>query len=281
MADYYHKMTTYVGLISGPAHSLDPEATAHTYPLIEDDDDESVFEYLDTASSRAGIVAIADKLKGFRVAIVGLGGTGSYVLDLLAKTPVDEIHIWDGDHFENHTAFRAPGAATKDELSSRMHKVDYYQQRYAYMRRGIVPHAEYVTEENVDRLSEMDFVFVTVDDTHARRLLVECLTEGDVPFIDAGMGIDERSGELGGTARVTTSTSADRTLMRNKAPTTEMGVDEIYTTNIQVADMNALSAALAVIRFKKWCGFYQDLEGEHNSLYVIDGNALHNEGLTR
>lgn len=280
-ADYYHKMTTYVGLISAPASSLDPEATAHTFPLIEDDDEESVFEYLDTASSRAGIAAISEKLKGLRVAIVGLGGTGSYIFDLLAKTSVAEIHLWDGDRYETHTAFRSPGAATKDEVTARLHKVEYYAQRYKHMRRGIVPHTEYVTDENIDQLAEMNFVFVAVDDTQARRLIVEALSETEVTFVDTGMGMDDRNGELGGMARVTTSTSENRQLMRDKAPMAEMGVDDVYTTNIQVSDMNALNAALAVIRFKKWCGFYQDLEGEHNSLYTIDGNTLNNRGATR
>jgi tRNA A37 threonylcarbamoyladenosine dehydratase len=40
-------------------------------------------------------VAINDKLKPLRIGIVGLGGTGSYVLDFVAKTPVKEsLPIW-------------------------------------------------------------------------------------------------------------------------------------------------------------------------------------------
>lgn len=280
-ATYYHKLLTYVGLIAAPAESLEPAATAHTFPLIEDDDEESVFEYLDTASSRAGIVASTEKLKGLKIAIVGLGGTGSYILDLISKTPVAEIHIWDGDRFENHSAFRAPGAATKEELTNRPYKVDYYAERYKHMRRGIVPHPEYVGAERVSLLTEVDFVFIAVDNNEARGLLVKELSTTDVAFVDTGMGIDDRHGSLGGMARVTTSTPDNRQLMEKKAPTQELGVDEVYTTNIQVADMNALAGALAVIRFKKWCGFYQDLEAEHNTLYTIDGNTLSNQGAVR
>jgi hypothetical protein len=44
-----------------------------------------------------------------------------------------------------------------------------------------------------------------------------------------------------------------------------------------VADLNALNAALAVIRWKKLFGFYSDLEEEHHSVYVIDGNSIANE----
>jgi hypothetical protein len=40
---------------------------------------------------------------------------------------------------------------------------------------------------------------------------------------------------------------------------------------------NALNALLAVIRWKKIVGFYDDLEHEHNTIYLIDGNTLINE----
>ncbi len=50
-----------------------------------------------------------------------------------------------------------------------------------------------------------------------------------------------------------------------------------YDTNIQIADLNALNAALAVIKWKKLCGFYLDLDQEHHSTYTLDGNAMDNE----
>ena len=53
-----------------------------------------------------------------------------------------------------------------------------------------------------------------------------------------------------------------------------------YHQNIQIAELNALNAALAVIRWKKHCGFYHDLEHEHDTTYAIDGNQLVNEDLT-
>src|SRR3546814_4113236 len=77
-ADYYEKMTTYVALLANEAAALDPEVTARTRRVVANDDPESPFVYLDTASSRAGIGEVAQKLMGERVAIVGLGGTGAY-----------------------------------------------------------------------------------------------------------------------------------------------------------------------------------------------------------
>jgi hypothetical protein len=52
--------------------------------------------------------------------------------------------------------------------------------------------------------------------------------------------------------------------------------ENLYSRNIQVADLNCLNAALAVGRFKRWCGFYIDHEGEVECLYMTVGNAITN-----
>ncbi|CAN2525454.1 MULTISPECIES: hypothetical protein [Burkholderia] len=52
----------------------------------------------------------------------------------------------------------------------------------------------------------------------------------------------------------------------------------MYASNIQVADLNALNAVLAVIKWKKLRGFYRDLDREHHSTYTTDGNLLLNSG---
>src|ERR1700737_2433199 len=97
--DYHAKMTTYVAILSGPAQAIDPSVTAKTFPVITAKEDESVFNYIDTASSRAEINVVSAKLELDRIAIAGLGGTGAYVLDFTAKTQVKEIHLFDGDTF--------------------------------------------------------------------------------------------------------------------------------------------------------------------------------------
>ena len=70
---------------------------AITYPVVVPDDGESLFNYVDTAATKAGLVVANGKLENGKIAIVGVGGTGSYVLDFVAKTPVAEIHIFDRD----------------------------------------------------------------------------------------------------------------------------------------------------------------------------------------
>lgn len=274
--DYYAMMTRYIEMISAPAAALDPKSTAQTEPPYSTaDEDASPFAYIDTASSRAGITEMAERLALGKVAIVGLGGTGSYVLDQVAKTPVREIHLYDGDVFSSHNAFRAPGAASLDSLSERLAKVAYWKQVYSPMHKGIVAHADYVTDENIGEVANMNFVFICIDKGSPKRLLFDRLEQHDVPFIDVGLGVTfDAGGLLAGQVRTTTSTPADRVTARTHVSFDNVEEQNIYDQNIQVADLNMLNAALAVIRWKKHFGFYRDLEGEHNSVYVIDGNHM-------
>ena len=50
--------------------------------------------------------------------------------------------------------------------------------------------------------------------------------------------------------------------------------EEKATLTAQVADLNALNAVLAVVKWKKIRGFYRDLEREHHCTYTTDGNML-------
>jgi hypothetical protein len=84
-ADYYEKITTYIQIISGPAKSIDPNVTEKTFQVLDTDNRDSVFNYLDTNSSRSKIYNISSKLEEQKIGIIGLGGTGSYILDLIAK----------------------------------------------------------------------------------------------------------------------------------------------------------------------------------------------------
>lgn len=278
--DYYHQMTTYIAIIEGPARALDPSATARTRGVVESGE-EGVFNYADTASSRAGITALSDKLADHKVGIIGLGGTGSYVLDSVAKTPVPDIHLFDGDEFLQHNAFRSPGAPTIEELRERPNKAKFWAARYAPLRRGIHAHAFHITAENAGCLDPLGlgFVFVCIDQADAKRPIIARLEELGIPFIDVGMGLELTDGKLHGQLRVTTSTPERRNHVHEKKRIGLNGgdADGVYSHNIQIAELNQMNAAQAVIRWKKWCDFYLDLEGEHHSIYILDGNLLINE----
>ncbi|PPD18639.1 MAG: hypothetical protein CTY27_01130 [Methylotenera sp.] len=276
--DYHHKMTTYIGRITGEAQVIDAAATAETYPVILTEENESVFKYQDTASSRVNIGNFNEKLAGQRIGIVGLGGTGSYVLDLVAKTCVKEIHLFDGDAFSQHNAFRTPGAASIDELKIKPTKVAYLESVYAKMRRGLVIHDTYLDSSTSNQLDGLDFVFLCLDRGASKKAIVATLMQLGIPFIEVGMGVVRSNGSLSGIIRVVTGTNEVHDQLLNKINFSEGDVPEDeYSTNIQIAELNALNACLAVIRWKKVFGFYRDSSDAHFISYSIAANEMVNE----
>jgi hypothetical protein len=274
--DYYDKMTRYIAIITNQARTIDGNADARTFKPIPSSEEHSVFLYTDSASSRAGISNLAQKLAAPKLAIVGLGGTGAYVLDIAAKTHAEEIHLFDGDLFLQHNAFRAPGAASIQTLEEKLPKVQYFDRIYSKMRRGIVPHPEYVTEENISALAGFDFVFICVDKPAVRKLLFEYLRAQNIPFVDAGMELEliEEEQSVIGTCRVTMSTPEKSDHLGRHVSLQDAAGDDLYRSNIQIADLNALCAIMAVMRWKKFCGFYQDCYSEHQSAYVVNTHQL-------
>jgi predicted ThiF/HesA family dinucleotide-utilizing enzyme len=274
--DYYEKMTSYVDMLLGYAWAIDPSVTAKVFPPNPTDDNESVFRYLDSASSRAQISAITGKLKLGKVAIVGLGGTGSYILDLIAKTPIEQIHLYDRDTLYTHNVFRAPGAASLNELNDAPKKVEYFQRKYDHLRRNIIAHPVHVDETNIEELRDMAFVFLAMDTGASKKYIIKKFEEFGVSFIDTGMGIGQANNSLNGLVRTTTSVPGHRRHVWKRLSFADEADDE-YEQNIQTADLNALNAVMAVIKWKKLFGFYTDLDKEYSSTYTIDGNHLLNE----
>ena len=277
--NFYDKIVAYEGHLGRPARSHDPSANARTGQKLAASADTSPFLITDTASARYGLGAINRKLAIGRIAIIGLGGTGAYVLDLVAKAPVREIHLYDSDQFLNHNVFRAPGTpepgATKDFPT----KVAYFAAMYGRLHKGIWPHPVKVTVDNIDKLSGFDFVFICVDKGSARRAIAEGLNRLGVPFVDTGIGVGLVDGQLDGCARVTfVPADADEATATRYLPfgDDDEGEDDLYDKGIQIAEMNALNATLAVLRWKRSLAFYRDHRREVNAVYMVEGNMLTN-----
>lgn len=274
--NYYEMFTTYYALIAGQAEAVEPQLVNRTLGPYVPDGSESVFNYHDTATSRAGIPEATRKLELDAIAIVGLGGTGSYILDNIAKAPSKAIHLYDDDVFLTHNAFRSPGAPTCAELEKIQSKVEYFAEKYSAMHRNIIGHAERITEQNVECLRAMDFVFISIDSGGARQMIIQRLEEWGIPFIDVGMGLLlNEDASIAGLVRTTASIPGRESPCAIYCDYSE-GEDNLYKRNIQTADLNMLNAALAVIKFKKMRSFYHDDQCELQTTYVVSGNSLAN-----
>jgi len=274
--DYYHKITRYIEIISAPAMSMDASQTARVYDVIEASNEESVFHYIDTNSSRADIGAITEKLKDHKIGIIGLGGTGSYVLDQIAKTPVKEIHLFDGDRFLQHNAFRSPGAPSIDLLEKQLYKTEYFEQIYSRMHKGIHSHEMFLHDSNLSVLEELDFVFLCINKGAVKKKIIDYMIDQNIPVIDVGLDVNIVEESLISTIRSTLITTEMKNHVSKRISLNDRDDDE-YAANIQIADLNAFNAILAVMKWKKYLGFYQDLEGEFTSIYTTNDNEMYNE----
>jgi molybdopterin/thiamine biosynthesis adenylyltransferase len=274
--DHYDKVKHYTMLIQAQAGTLEPWSQAQTGGVTKSNNEDSVFRYPDTASARAEIMMTAAQLAIGKVAIIGIGGTGSYVLDQLAKTPVQEIHLFDGDLFEQHNAFRSPGAATEAEIDARLPKTEIFRRRYDPMRHSVVSHPYFLDCLNIAELDGMSFVFICVDKAEARRLIFDHLRQKRIPFVDVGMNLQQIKGtlKLVGSCRATLVTPGRDDHVDRCVPLEDDDDDAIYQQNIQIADMNALNAQLAVMLWKQYCGFYQAAFDTRNLVFAVNMTSL-------
>jgi hypothetical protein len=269
--DHCSKVRHYVTLISSQANVLDPDATALTKRAAVAKEQDSVFRYPDSASARGEYTTTSARLKLARVAIVGLGGTGSYILDQVAKTPVREIHLFDGDNLKSHNSFRSPGAASLAQLDNKPLKVDHFFAQYDPMHSGLVPHPYYLTTDNIHELNGFDFVFVSVDKGPVRALVCGYLMANNIPFVDVGMQlyIQEDTQRLDGLCRTTLCTPQQHQHFGAYVDTSPAENDGMYDKNIQVADLNALNAIFAVLKWKQQFGFYVDHFANHQLNFTV------------
>jgi molybdopterin/thiamine biosynthesis adenylyltransferase len=252
------KMRHYVNKLSRHAHDIDLTARADYRGRLQINARPSVFYYPNTAIARAGLDAYEDKLRQRKVAIIGVGGTGSYILDALAKTPVEEIYIYDGDVVEAHNCFRMPGALKPGDAFSGISKAEHLAKHYGQMRTGIVGRSVRVDEQNLTELGDCSFVFIAIDDGPSRELIATYLVARSIPFIDVGIGVDKVPSkvQLHARARVTLVTPRTADLVAT-LPTGKDAANADYD-NIQLVEMNAINAMLAIMRYKQLIGFYTD-----------------------
>jgi hypothetical protein len=263
--DFFEKIESYVGIISGPA--LDRGGPSPlTFRDVAGGGPDPIFKFQDTLTSRARVGDLAAKFENDTVAIIGLGGTGGYLLDFLVKTRVGGIRGFDLDSYHVHNAFRSPGRLDVSDLGKT--KADVYQSRYENFRSGITLTRKFIDPTCVDEMSGVTFAFVCVDKGSSRAGIFELLLSLGIPFIDVGLGLNRKKGPLNGMIRATYYSAEDGKKVRDMqlAELTDRP-DEEYRTNIQISELNALNACLAVIKFKQVRGFYFEESPLYNLLF--------------
>lgn len=274
--DFFDKIERYVTIISGPAMEL-YDATPLTFHQYESASGSTVFKFRDMLTSRAEISDLAAAFKDEVVAIIGLGGTGGYVLDFMVKTPVHGVRGYDADGYHVHNAYRSPGRLDASELGQS--KADVYAARYENFRHGLTIETKFIDDASAGELDGVTFAFVCVDKGTARAVIIDLLIAKGIPFIDVGMGLSRKGGPIKGSMRVTHFAKGQAKAVRdqNLVPTHD-AQDDIYKTNIQIAELNALNACLAVILYKKHLGFYVHDDPLYHLLFELGDMRIRGQG---
>jgi hypothetical protein len=267
--DFFEKIESYVTVISGPAIELHG-ANPLTFRADKEEIGKSVFKFQDTLTSRAAIGDLTARFTDEVIAVIGLGGTGSYLLDFLVKLAVREIRAFDGDYYHVHNAYRSPGRLQEGELDKT--KAEVFADRYDNFREGLNIRKKYIDETSAEDFANVTFVFVCVDKGTARAKIFDLLIALGIPFIDVGMGLNRKQDALSGTLRVTNFSREHAAEMRTQGlAETSDDPNDIYRSNIQIPELNALNACLAIIRYKQIRGFYVDDNNSHHLLFDVGG----------
>jgi hypothetical protein len=264
-ADFFEKIQSYTNIIAGPAMER-YGASPHTFRVAAEDGTDCIFKFRDTLTSRGEITDLAGCFHDEIVAVIGLGGTGSYIMDFMVKTPVAEVRAFDADRFHVHNAFRSPGRVDPSEFDRT--KAEVYLARYDNFRHGLSAKATFIDGASDDELSGVTFAFVCVDKGAARAEIFRALMERKIPFIDVGMGLKRKDQGLGGMLRVTyfPSERSEEVMRKSHAPLQD-DPEDLYRAKVQIGELNALNASLAVTRYKQLRGFYKDVSEWENLLF--------------
>jgi molybdopterin/thiamine biosynthesis adenylyltransferase len=127
-----------------------------------------------------------ERLRSMRVAVVGVGGTGSPAATLLARAGVGELILIDGDNLERSNLNRVRGYRNVDVGDPKAATLATYINGLDV---GCVAVGlpEYLGAAAIDAISGCDFIFGCTDDVNGRDILNLASRYYAVPLIDTGL----------------------------------------------------------------------------------------------
>lgn len=129
-------------------------------------------------------------LRKMRIAVVGCSGTGSPVIEQLARHGVGELFLVDPDRMEEKNLNRIVNSFMEDAQMQRF-KTDVLKEAIERMGLGTIVHSCPVNlHDDPDLLKEIttcDFIFGCMDSVDGRHLLNRIATFYGIPYLDLGV----------------------------------------------------------------------------------------------
>lgn len=128
------------------------------------------------------------KLQSLRVAVIGLGGTGSPIATLLARTGVGELILIDGDNLDVTNMNRVRGYIGEDVGHKKAQTLtEFINSLKLKVLVTNIPSYLNDSPEAIDALSSADVIFGCTDDIAGRDLLNQALYYYSLVYIDSGL----------------------------------------------------------------------------------------------
>ena len=127
------------------------------------------------------------KLKESKVCVIGCGGIGGYVIEMLARIGIGTIVVVDGDEFDETNLNRQLFC---DEHNLGSSKAEAAKDRIGRVNSEVNVTAvkDYITEENCCRIiSGCDIVVEALDNMSVRKMLAKACAKENIPMIHGAM----------------------------------------------------------------------------------------------
>lgn len=131
-------------------------------------------------------------LRGLAVAVVGCSGTGSFVIEHLARLGVGKLILIDPDRVEEKNLNRIlnSGKEDADLASLKVHTLARAIARIGLDQQVVPMSINLATPDAIRAVAECDVVFGCMDGTEGRHILNRLTTFYSLPYFDVGVRLD-------------------------------------------------------------------------------------------
>ena len=207
-----------------------------------------------------------------RVAIVGLGGVGAWIADVVVKADPQKVHGWDYDCIEPKNILRMPGGLDPNLWIGKP-KADWFQDTYSLLHTGVHGHNVKVAPENVQEVIEKaTFAFVAVDDGHDRAMVCDALADAGIPFVVVGLSLVRREKRVKVSMRIVTA-HVGVSSWRQAIPQVGQAGQDDYGS-LDVPHVYAMAASWAIQSWRKVRGQFWQEEREECLVYRASDQSL-------
>lgn len=164
-----------------------------------------------------------------------------------------------------------PGAVTPDWIDKP--KSEWFENTYAQIHQNAHGHQEYVDKQNAEKVcADITFGFVAIDNDEGRKIACATMADAGIPFVDVGISLDRKDGQVSASIRVTTNRPYEST-WRRAIPMVDKTGQETYG-KLELPDVAAIAAGLAVQSWRKVRGQFSKERAIECLVYHTDTDAI-------